>query len=260
MDVSRTDQGVYCGTSNVVLPVPNKSYFPPEFRDTTRLHYYGSLFNSVEINSSFYKIPMGSTIEKWADDVPADFRFTFKLWREITHAKELTYTPADIQRFLQSVGRVGQKKGCLLIQFPASIKFSYFHQVRKLLADLQIAGLADGWKIAVEFRDRSWYRDTVYQLLENYAAAIVVHDMPASSTPLMDMKLNFVYLRFHGENGDYKGAYSDDFLRKYARNIKEWTDEGKVVFAYFNNTMGEAVHNAGTLNELVTLCRDEDKY
>src|SRR3954465_7391011 len=99
----------YCGTSNVVLPVQNKGFFPPEFQDKTRLNYYASLFNSVEINSSFYKIPMGRTVEKWANDVPHNFRFTFKLWREITHAKELNYTPADIHRFMQSINFAGTK-------------------------------------------------------------------------------------------------------------------------------------------------------
>ena len=79
----------YCGTSNVVLPVPNKTHYPKAYQDKSRLHYYASIFNSVEINSSFAKVPRAKTVERWADDVPENFRFTFKLWRGITHAKEL---------------------------------------------------------------------------------------------------------------------------------------------------------------------------
>lgn len=77
----------FCGTGNVVLPVPHKTHLPPEYKDKSRLNYYASMFNSMEVNSSFYKIPMPRTVEKWANDVPENFRFTFKLFGGITHAK-----------------------------------------------------------------------------------------------------------------------------------------------------------------------------
>src|SRR4051812_42568677 len=107
----------YSGTSNVVLPVPNKGHYPPEYQDKSRLHFYASLFNTVEVNSSFYKLPMPRTVERWASEVPEHFRFSFKLWREITHVKELNYDPANIARFFEVVNRIGAKKGCILIQF-----------------------------------------------------------------------------------------------------------------------------------------------
>lgn len=234
----------YCGTSNIVLPVPNKSHFPPEYIEKSRLCFYASFFNSLEINSSFYKIPMVRTVERWSNEVPDNFRFTFKLWRGITHSKELAYAPEDLTRFLKAISHVGGKKGCVLVQFPASIKYSYCQKLRRLLDDITTAHEIGGWKLAVEFRDKSWYNDTVYQLLENYKAAVVVHDMPASYTPLIDMESDFVYLRFHGEKGDYRGSYHDDLLLEYAQNIKDWQSEQKTVFAYFNNTIGAAVHNA----------------
>jgi uncharacterized protein YecE (DUF72 family) len=244
----KEQRNFYSGTSNVVLPVRNKEFFPPEFQDKSRLNYYASLFNSVEINSSFYKIPMARTVEKWAADVPDDFRFTFKLWGGITHARGLDYTKSDIGRFLESVGNAAHKKGCLLVQFPASIKISYFHKIKNLVSDIHEASQAGEWKIAIEFRDKSWYNDTVYEWLEQYGAAIVTHDMPASSTPLTGMDTSFIYLRFHGEKGDYRGCYTDEFLEEYAAYIKNWLAEGKYVFTYFNNTMGDAVHNALLLN------------
>src|SRR3954471_14852776 len=97
----------YCGTSNVVLPVRNKGYFPPEFQDKTRLNYYASLFNSVEVNSSFYKLPLPRTVEKWANDVSDNFRFTFKLSKSITHAKELHYNVEDVADFMRVVSAAG---------------------------------------------------------------------------------------------------------------------------------------------------------
>jgi len=239
----------YCGTSNVVLPVPNKSHFPPEYQERSRLCYYASLFNSVEINSSFYKIPMARTVDRWANDVPEHFRFTYKLWRGITHEKELVYNPADVHRFFTAINATGNKKGCVLIQFPASIRFSLFHKVRGLLDDIVATDGAGDWKLALEFRDKSWYNDKVYQLLEVYKAGVVVHDMPKSATPLIDMECDFVYLRFHGEKGDYRGSYEADFLHEYAGYVKDWLREKKTVFAYFNNTMGQAVGNAMMLRD-----------
>src|SRR5690349_9961513 len=79
---------VRVGTTNGYMP-GNKSSFPPEFRAGSRLHYYSQLFNTVEVNSCFYKIPLRSTYKRWADDVGPDFKFTLKLCKEITHAKNL---------------------------------------------------------------------------------------------------------------------------------------------------------------------------
>jgi len=237
----------FCGTSNVMLPVPNKFYFPPQYKDKSRLHYYASLFNSVEINSTFYKLPMAKTVEKWAAEVPADFHFTFKMPSTITHAKELDFNSEDIEKFLQVVNCVGDKKGCLLIQFPPSIKISFFRKFKKLLEGVYQTNAIERWKVAVEFRDKSWYNDMVYQLLEQYRASVVNHDMPASSTPLIDMETDFIYLRFDGEKGDYRGSYSNDFLEEYAVYIRGWLEDKKQVFVYFNNTIGDAVHNATIL-------------
>jgi uncharacterized protein YecE (DUF72 family) len=240
----------YCGTSNVALPVPDKEHYPPQFQNTSRLHYYASLFNTVEVNSSFHRIPMQRTVEKWVNDVPANFRFTFKLWRGITHAKELNYETADIARFLHAINIAGDKKGCILIQFPASIKIAYLQKVRKLLDDLQVALIA-GWMLAVEFRDKEWYTHKVYQSLEQYHAIVVTQDMPASATPFRDMNAAFVYLRFHGENGRYRGTYATEILQNYAAAINNWRKNGKTVFTYFNNTLGEAAQNAITLQGLL---------
>jgi uncharacterized protein YecE (DUF72 family) len=248
---SHKEKLFYCGTSNIVLPVSNKSFFPPEFQDKSRLNYYASLLNSVEINSTFYKLPMPRTIEKWANDVPDNFRFTFKLSKSFTHAKELQYDVADVHLFMEAIEMVGRKKGCILVQFPASITAAYFHTVRRLFEVLQATGKSNNWHIAVEFRDKSWYHEKVYSMLAHYKAVIVMHDMPKSYTPFTDMERSFIYLRFHGEKGDYRGGYTDDFLREHATSIKDWLDEKLPVFAYFNNTIGSAIQNAITLDRYV---------
>jgi len=101
--------------------------------------------------------------------------------------------------------------------------------------------------LAVEFRHSSWYDDSVYELLTSYNVAMVIQDMPASATPMINTADEFVYLRFHGPEGRYKGSYSDGFLYEYSLYIQEWQQEGKTVYVYFNNTAGDALKNLNFL-------------
>ena len=240
----------YSGTSGLVLPVPNKAFYPPDFKDKSRLCYYSSLFNSIEINSSFYKVPLASTVKKWALEVPDNFRFTFKLWKGITHNKQLAFNEDDVTRFIGVINQAEEKKGCLLVQFPKSITINEYPGLVRLLKALSYADPLKQWKIAIEFRSVSWYIEEVYELLNEHNAGIVLHDMPSSATPMMGLDNNFIYLRFHGPGGGYRGSYGDDVLNEYASYIKEWQDEGKNVYCYFNNTMGEALNNLVTLNKM----------
>ncbi|SEL79323.1 Uncharacterized conserved protein YecE, DUF72 family [Chitinophaga rupis] len=245
-------QGKYwSGTSGLVLPVPNKKAFPPAFRDKSRLTYYSSLFNSIEVNSSFYKVPQAATVGKWAASVPENFVFTFKLWRDITHAKGFVYDPQQVLRFMEVIRPAGTKKGCLLIQFPPSLTIDKYGQVEELLELLQDIDPAHGWKVALEFRHPSWYIGEVYELADEHASSIVLHDIPKSRNVRLNKHAPFVYLRFHGLAGDYKGGYTNSHLQEQAKQIQTWMQEGKEVYVYFNNTIGDAIPNLMTLNGFV---------
>lgn len=245
---AHNDQGkIYTGASGLVLPVPNKLFYPAEFQNKSRLNYYASLFNSIEINSSFYKVPMAATIKKWAESVPESFRFTFKLWKQITHNKDLIFNVDDVDRFLRVISQASGKTGCLLVQFPPSITNASRLQLQKLLTVIKQSEHFQG-KIAVEFRHKSWYKDETYELARAFDACIVIQDSPASATPLIFDQPDHVYIRFHGPNGAYRGSYTDDFLFEYVQYINEWKSEGKEVYVYFNNTMGDAVNNLISLN------------
>src|SRR6186713_3129437 len=108
------------GTSDGHMP-GNKSTFPPAFQLKSRLHYYSSLFNTIEVNSCFYKTPLRSTYEKWVADVPEDFQFSLKLSKSITHDAALSADISCTDNFLQAASGTGRRKGCLLIQFPGKI-------------------------------------------------------------------------------------------------------------------------------------------
>lgn len=235
----------------MVLPVANKSGFPPEFSEKSRLCYYGHLFNSIEVNSSFYKVPMPATVAKWSADVPDNFRFTYKLWRDITHVKELAFRDEDVQRFMSVINSAGGKKGCLLVQFPPGLDISAIRQVERLLINISESDPDREWKVFLEFRKMFWYNDELNDLLEKYYASIVMHDKKGSGTDFSEPSGDEVYLRFHGPDGNYRGSYSDEFLYEYAQYIRSWISDGKTVYAYFNNTMGDAVRNLIDLNRYV---------
>ena len=241
----------YSGTSNLVLPVPNKSHYPPAYRDKSRLTYYSSLFNSIEINSSFYKIPQRMTVEKWSAMVPETFRFTFKLFKEITHQKKLKYSVGDIDRFLTAVEGAGKKKGCLLLQLPGGTKSEQYGRLESLLSDLSGHKLINGWKLAVELRDTSWYINETWELLNEFKAGLVYHDLPKSRTPGIELKANWIYLRYHGPTGNYRGSYETGKLETDAGDIRNWLKTGKSVYAYFNNTLGAAITDLQTLNRML---------
>jgi uncharacterized protein YecE (DUF72 family) len=246
----------YSGTSGLLLPVPNKLHYPEEFQKKSRLCYYSSLMNTIEVNSSFYKIPQGSTVQRWAQEVRQEFQFTFKLFREITHQKDLVFDPAVVAKFFEVIGMVGEKKGCVLVQLPPSIRIGHLPQLKFLMTVLRDCDLLMEWKIALEFRHPSLYRDEIYELLETYQFGMVVHDKNPASSPVIESHPGFMYLRFHGPDGNYRGSYSEAVLYEYASYILEWLSEGKQVFTYFNNTMGDAY---GNLNQLRQLIQDNGK-
>jgi len=232
------------GTSGIVVP-GNKANFPVEFQQGSRLNYYSSLFNTVEINSSFYKVPMARTFARWATEVTPDFRFSVKLWKGITHAKALAFDPKDIDNFLRSADLLGDTKGSLLIQFPKSITEVHLQSLRTIMEKVS------GWPMAIEFRYPGWYNKEVYSLLDEFGASVVLHDMPGSIPEKLNKKAPFVFIRFHGETGNYRGTYTPEHLGQKADQIRSWLKAGKDVYAYFNNTIGEAYANALSLKELV---------
>lgn len=244
----------HSGLSGLVLPFP-KYKFPPGFENASRLTYYATLFNSIEINRSFYVLPNGKTLAKWADQVPNGFTFTFKLWKQITHAKGLQFEEADVVNFMNAIENVVLKKGSLLIQFPASIKIQCMHQLDRLLSHIGSCDPEKTWSVAIEFRDSSWYTEDVYEMMETYGASVVMHDKAKTASPHITLNSETIYVRFHGPEGNYRGCYTEDFLQEYASYICEWLNEGKSVFVYFNNTMGKAFDNLQLLNKLISINR-----
>jgi uncharacterized protein YecE (DUF72 family) len=247
--------GYYSGTSNIVIPL-KQSQFPPPFQGRSRLAYYASLYSSLEVNSSFYKIPKPATVAKWSQCVPAHFKFTFKVPKTVTHEKGLQFHVAEIEKFAEAAAQAGDHKGCLLVQLPPSVKSDRNEELEAILESLR--DNARNWHLAVEFRDSSWYNSSVYRMLQHYRAGMVLQDMPKSATPQKIITEDFIYLRFHGPDGTYRGSYDAAFLAQHAKRIVDWLKGGKEVYVYFNNTMGDALGNLDTLNALVEEAFDKN--
>jgi uncharacterized protein YecE (DUF72 family) len=200
----------FAGTSGLVVAIPKRD-FGPEFQDKSRLAYYAQQENSIEINSTFYRVPQAKTIKRWAEEVPADFRFTFKLCKAVTHQKNLLFRAEDIAAFMHSISGAVDKQGCLLVQFPPSLQAGALPQLKELIEGLR----QYNWPLAVEFRHLSWYKEEIFNFLNSNDIALVIHDMPKSASPFKVTATDRVYLRFHGPSGNYKGCYAEGFLYEY---------------------------------------------
>ncbi|HEY6530207.1 MAG TPA: DUF72 domain-containing protein [Cellvibrionaceae bacterium] len=248
--MKNTSAGVIrIGTSGIVLPGV-KNTFPDEFRQSSRLHYYASLFDTLEVNSSFYKTPLAKTFAKWAEDVGEDFKFTVKCWRGITHAKQLDFLVSDIDMFMAAANQLQNKSGCILIQFPASVRFVHIKKVEQILEHINQHIDNQQFRLAIELRHASWYCDAAYKMFEKHYTSVVLHDMPGSATPDDCPINNLVYRRFHGPTGNYDGSYSDEIIHECAEQINKLIKHGKQIYVYFNNTIGAALANAQLLQAL----------
>jgi uncharacterized protein YecE (DUF72 family) len=234
----------------LILPYKNKAFYPEEMKGKSRLEVYSTLFSSIEVNSSFYKIPLPTTAQRWADEVSDDFKFTFKVFREITHAKKLDFNAIDVERFMDVVNEVKEKKGCLLVQLPPSMTIAAYYRLEELLELMRSKDENREWNICVEFRHKSWYTDKVYELLEKSGTSIVYHDKIPSGITFDGPENRVFYLRLHGPEG-YRSSYDDIFLLEFSEYIQNWLASEKDVYVYFNNTMGNILENIKALTNYV---------
>jgi uncharacterized protein YecE (DUF72 family) len=240
---------LYIGTSNVVLP-GNKMSFPLAYRNKSRLEYYASVFNTVEINSSFYKTPQAKTFERWADETSDHFKFSLKLSREITHNNQPDFDRRILKDFMTAANPLQEKKGSLLIQFPGKAGLDHYNKLENILKGIREYDAEPQWKLAVEFRNNEWYINETTELLRAYDASMVLHDIPKGKNQALNKGAPFAYIRFHGVNGDYRGSYPDDLLINYASKTTQLLSKGLPVYIYFNNTIGDAYSNAVRMKEL----------
>jgi uncharacterized protein YecE (DUF72 family) len=211
----------------------------------THLERYATLFNSVEINSCFYRPHRFATYERWAASVPENFRFAVKLPKVITHELRLVNVVPDLERFIGEISGLGTKLGPVLVQLPPSFAFdaavaaSFFTELRTRFEG----------DVVFEPRHESWFTDSVEGTLIEHRVARVAADparVPAAAEPGGYDRL--VYLRLHGSPRIYYSAYSTESLEHVARVIEEKTSSAISTWCIFDNTaLGAATADAQTV-------------
>ena len=238
---------IYIGTSGWSYDHWQGVLYPHGASGPERFACCVARYNTVEVNSPFYRWPSDAVFRSWHNRLPAGFRMTVKASRALSHSKRLYGPELWTQRMAAGMRRLGDKLGIWLVQLAPGFarddaRLAYFLQ--------QIPA---GIKTAVEFRHPSWHCDEIYGLLEQHGVAYCV--MSGAGLPcVLRTTAPFVYVRLHGPDWNhlYGGSYSDDDLRWWAARIHEWHGGGKDVWAYFNNDGdGNAVRNADTLRHFV---------
>ena len=231
---------VHIGTSGWSYDHWRGVLYPHDAAARDRLGFYTNHFQTVELNSSFYRWPREAAFRRWRDVTPEDFLLTVKAPRGLTHASRLYAPERWVERIRAAFAALGPKRGALLVQLPPQLACDY----PRLDYFLR---LVPGWlKVAVEFRHPSWHREEIFNLLEARGAAYCV--MSGAGLPcVLRATAPFVYVRLHGPDRRhlYAGSYSDPDIRWWAGRVREWQAAGRDVFVYFNNDgEGHAVRNA----------------
>jgi uncharacterized protein YecE (DUF72 family) len=248
---------IYIGTSGWSYPKGEGTwtgYFYPTGK-INELEYYSQFFNTVEINSSFYRPPNPSYVYNWVRRVPKDFLFTVKLWQKFTHPKmykeatgeEAAISLQDVDIFKRSIEPLlnSNKLGALLAQFPPSFRNDNFGQ-RVITA---VSRLFGQYRLAVELRHRSWSDDPDIATLlkENNVAWVQIDEPKFKSSIAQELPItsDMVYFRFHGRNAEnwwkgdsetrYKYLYSTEEIEELADRVKTAAGQTKLLFALFNN-------------------------
>ena len=192
------------------------------------LEHYAQHFDTVEVNNTFYRLPLKSSVAGWVAQTPPDFLFSIKASRYLTHIKRLT----DLR------GGVARYHGPVLWQLPATFK----RNDERLTAALE--AFPPG-RHCFEFRHASWFVEPVYDVLRAHGAALVIGDRPeVKEFQAHEFTTDWTFVRFHHGSRGRRGNYSERELEEWARRFEEWSRDVEIL-AYFNNDWEVfAIHNA----------------
>jgi uncharacterized protein YecE (DUF72 family) len=212
------------------------------------LEHYATLFDTVEVNNTFYRLPRVEAVARWVEQSPPGFVFAVKASRYLTHVKRLRELGEGVERFYAHIEPLARspKMGPVLWQLPRTFKRD----------DDRLAGALEALppgRHCFEFRHESWFADETYDLLRRYKAALVIGDHPHRPFQTHELTADWTFIRFHYGHRGRNGNYSERELEEWAARIADWR-AGVDVYAYFNNDWnGFAVRNGLRLKKLLRL-------
>ncbi len=236
------------GTSGWVYGSWRERFYPKGLGQRRWLSHYARLFNTVELNATTYRLPKAAQIDAWCTAVPADFKYTVKLSRLITHRRDL---PPRVDVFLENYFErtrcfQPEKLAQILVQFPPYLERDDAH------LSAFLAKLPPQYRYVVEFRNQSWFAPAVRDVLAAHGAAFCIHDYPRLRVPRWVTRDDVAYVRFHGYTGLNVGSYPRRALKRRSETICALAGEARDVYVYFNNdTDAAAPHDALVLREIL---------
>jgi uncharacterized protein YecE (DUF72 family) len=235
------------GCSGWQYPEWRGRVYPADARPRDFFALYAQQFDTVELNSTFYRLPAPATFDRWASAAPAGFVYALKLGAFGSHRMKLRDAGSWLPNHVERARRLGAALGPTLVQLPPRWK----RNPERLDEFLTAAPRDMRW--AVELREPSWLHDDVFTVLARHEAALCIHDLLENHPWIRTT--DWVYARFHGPRASrepYHGRYGPRRLARYAQRFAAWLHEGADVYAYFNNDVdANAVTDARTLREKV---------
>ena len=205
-------------------------FYPKSIENSRWLKYYSNVFDYVEIDSSFYRIPNEYMVKNWYNRTPKNFRFAAKFPKVITHDKRLINFDEDqLESFFDSISELNEKLLALLIQLPPSMEIVEGLDALRYI----IPYLDKRFRYAVEVRHRSWFQDLVYNFLSNNNMCLVWSQLADIHTPPI-VTSDFVYVRLIGDRSiqekDFGRIQIDRLkeMKKVTRNFKKDSDESNL--------------------------------
>jgi uncharacterized protein YecE (DUF72 family) len=253
---------IYVGTSGFKFDDWKGHFYPEGIKEKEWLNYYGSQFECLEVNATYYRLLHPATFFHMANKVPEGFQFTVKTYRSLTHEPG-TDNEGDFAAFIESIQPLieAEKFGCVLAQFPTS-----FHNTPGNRAYL--AGFCDhldGYPLVIEFRNRQWVRDEVYDFLRERQVGWCAVDEPQFRSlmpPVAIATSTIGYVRFHGRNYKkwwtggskerYDYLYSREELDEWVPRIRDIEGQTERVYVFMNNCFqAQAAKNAVEMRSLL---------
>jgi uncharacterized protein YecE (DUF72 family) len=220
-------------------------FYPERFPVSRMLEFYAARFDTVELNNTFYRLPPEGAAEEWKRGSPPGFLFAAKGSRFLTHIKKLKDDGTGIDRFFERVAGLGRKLGPVVFQLPPR------WQVDTERLEAFFGALPKRRRYAFELRDPTWHIPELYRILRRHNAAFCMFEIGGWRSGY-EITADFAYVRLHGPGGPYQGSYSREALKGWARRIREWEQELKAVYVYFDNDQaGFAAANATELKRMV---------
>lgn len=215
-----------------------RGIFYPRHEPTTKnwFAYYANVFETVELNAPFYRWPSAATTRRWARDAPPGFSYSVKVNQRITHEKRMVRTWRLVASYYEIARVLGDKMGCFLFQFPPSYRYTAA-RVKSIVDQLDPA-----YRNVVEFRHRSWWRESVYRALAARGIAFCAVSAPRLPDTLPPRQ-KLLYVRLSGRTRWYRHDYSDAELQSWLERIR--ASGAEEAWVYFNNDReGFAIKNA----------------